>query len=365
MPDSPESIRKIIHIDCDCFFASVEMLDNPKLTGTPFAVGGSPNKRGVIATCSYEARQFGIHSAMASAHAKRLCTQLRIIPPRIERYKEVSQQIQHIFSQYTDQIEPLSLDEAYLDVSDQQQHQGSATRMAQAIRQQIHQSIGITVSAGIAPNKLLAKIASDWNKPNNLFVLTPDAVTAFMKPLPIDKLPGVGRATQNKLNTLGIYKCEDTLRYSPADLQQHLGSFGFRLHSLAQGIDDRPVKRNEFKKSLSVEHTYNSDLSDLQHCLAQLPGLRKQLLKRLNPQKEPQPISKAFVKIKFSDFTQTTAECCSQDPQPFTFQQLCREAYNRGQKPVRLIGLGLRFEKFHHAPQQLQLGFDHHATLPA
>jgi len=192
-------MRKIIHIDADCFFAAVEMRENPRLSRRPIAVGGAPDKRGVIATCNYPARAFGVRSAMASAYAKKLCPQLLIIRPRFELYREVSQQMRQIFRHYSEQIEPLSLDEAYLDVSDSAHFSGSATRIAVDIRRQIQSQLGLSVSAGVAPNKLLAKIASDWRKPDGLFVIRPEQVLDFVGPLAVSRLYGVGKVTAGRL----------------------------------------------------------------------------------------------------------------------------------------------------------------------
>ncbi len=201
------SLRKIIHVDCDCFYAAIEMRDDPRLAGRPMAVGGSPERRGVIATCNYEARAYGVRSAMSSRHALKLCPDLLIVKPRFEAYREASREIHAIFRDYTELIEPLSLDEAYLDVSDSQWYSGSATRIAEDIRRRVARTLHITVSAGVAPNKFLAKIASDWRKPNGLFVITPGEVEAFVAALPVARLHGVGKVTADKLARLGIETC--------------------------------------------------------------------------------------------------------------------------------------------------------------
>lgn len=349
--------RKIIHVDCDCFYASLEMLDNPALRNRPIAVGGASDRRGVIATCNYEARKFGVHSAMASATALRLCPDLIIVPPRMSRYKAASQRIHAIFRRFTDAIEPLSLDEAFLDVTGKHDYKGSATLMAEAIQAQILQEVGITVSAGIAPNKFLAKIASDWEKPNGLTIIPPSRIDGFVKALPVSKLSGVGKATQKKLEDLGIFTCNDIRSYTVFELTKTLGVFGKRLHQLAHGIDNRPVKAREHRKSLSVEHTYAQDLKALPECIEKLPELKGEMEHRLNQQKKQHPVKKAFVKIKFSDFTQTTIERCINEPLLQTYQSLCEEAYIRGNKPVRLLGLGVRFAEPSANESQLSFGF--------
>ncbi len=349
--------RKIIHIDCDCFYAAVEMRDDPSLRDHPIAVGGDPGRRGVISTCNYEARQYGVRSAMASAYAKRLCPQLIIVPPRFTQYKTVSMQIHQIFRQYTDLIEPLSLDEAYLDVSEQLHFKGSATRMAEAMRKQIRMQTGITVSAGVAPNKFLAKIASDWNKPDGLKVIPPKEVDAFTQALPIEKLHGVGKVTAQRLHNMGIKTCADIRQYERFEFINKVGSFGDHLHRLAHGKDDREVKPRTTRKSLSVEHTYATDLPDLNSCHSKLPQLNDELKQRLFNKKQNNAIKKAFIKLKFSDFSTTTMERCIDVPTLDTYKSLCEEAFNRRKSPVRLLGVGVRFMEPKNAPQN-QIAFN-------
>jgi len=247
--------RKIIHIDCDCFYAAIEMRDDPSLRERPVAVGGSPERRGVVATCNYAARRFGVRSAMASSRAVKLCPELVLVPPRFEVYREASRQIARIYADYADTIEPLSLDEAFLDVTGSPHLEGSATRIALHIRGRIRREVGITASAGVAPNKFLAKIASDWNKPDGQLVVTPAEVNAFVRDLPVGKLFGVGKVTEEKLHQLGLFTCADIRARSPVELQRHVGSLGERLWRLAQGIDERPVEPFGRRKSLSVENT--------------------------------------------------------------------------------------------------------------
>ncbi len=349
--------RKIIHIDCDCFYAAVEMRDDPTLRNRPIAVGGDPGRRGVISTCNYEARQYGVRSAMASAYAKRLCPQLLILPHRISHYRDVSLQIMRILQQYTDSIEPLSLDEAYLDVTGQTHYQGSATRMAEAIRKQVRSQVGITVSAGVAPNKFLAKIASEWNKPDGLFVIRPEQVDSFVPALPVEKLHGVGKVTAQRLHQMGIRTCSDIRNHDHFHFVEKVGSFGEYLYRLAQGKDDRPVQSRDDRKSLSVEHTYAEDLPDLDSCLRQIPALEDRLRQRLQRSQRDHVIKKAFVKIKFADFTSTTMECCVQEPTLPVYQSLCDEAFQRRNMSVRLLGVGVRFAERQHLPVT-QFAFD-------
>ena len=334
--------RKIIHCDCDCFYASIEMRDNPELVGKPVAVGGLPDKRGVVATCNYEARKFGIHSAMASATARKQCPDLIIIRPDMEKYREASRQIHTIFAQYTSLIEPLSLDEAYLDVSECELYAGSATRIAEAIRAQVHSVVGVTISAGIAPNKFLAKIASDWNKPDGQFVITPNQVDEFVAALPVRKLHGVGKVTAQKMQRLGIETCKDLRNLDQAQLQKHFGSFGERLRELSFGNDNRSVTTERVRKSVSVENTFAADLPDLASCLTQLPALELQLQQRIERMKEAQKILKQFIKIKFHDFEQTTVEMLSDNTSHTNYQLLCEQGFARGERPVRLLGVGVR-----------------------
>ncbi|MCB1669533.1 MAG: DNA polymerase IV [Gammaproteobacteria bacterium] len=335
-------IRKIVHIDCDCFYASIETRDNPALAALPIAVGGAPERRGVIATCNYLARQFGIHSAMASATARRLCPDLIIIRPDIARYRQVSEQIHDIFRDYTNLIEPLSLDEAYLDLTANDRHDGSASRTAAEIRARIAGEIQITVSAGIAPNKFLAKIASDWNKPNGQFVIEPGQVGGFLKELPVQKLHGVGKVTAARLHRLGIQTCADLRALNRSELSRAFGSFGNRLYELSRGIDNRPVQPSRIRKSVSVENTFAADLPDQQACLDALPGLLQQLERRLNGLHGQYRITGQVVKLKFNDFVSTTVETRSVHADPGQYQELLKAGFERGSRPVRLVGIGVR-----------------------
>ena len=335
--------RKIIHCDCDCFYAAIEMRDDPTLVGKPLAVGGRPNSRGVVATCNYEARAFGVRSAMPTSRALRLCPELILVPPDFERYRSASRQILEIYRDYTELVEPLSLDEAYLDVSGVDRCKGSATLMAEEIRQRIFDQVGITASAGIAPNKFLAKVASDWNKPNGQYVVRPEAVDAFVFALPVKKLFGVGQVTASKLEQLGVVTCGDLREWSMADLIGRFGKFGRSLYRLCRGIDDRPVAPDRKRKSLSVETTYATDLTDLAACEAALPPIMDDFFRRFGKLNPAPPVHKAFVKIKFNDFSQTTVECVADAPSADRWRALLRTGHARKGRPVRLLGVGVRF----------------------
>ncbi|MCW3148409.1 DNA polymerase IV [Stutzerimonas stutzeri] len=347
--------RKIIHIDCDCFYAAIEMRDDPALANRPVAVGGAPDRRGVIATCNYEARAYGVRSAMASAHALKLCPDLLILRPRMDVYKEVSREIHTIFRTYTDLIEPLSLDEAFLDVSACEHFSGSATRIAQDIRRRVWQQLRITVSAGVAPNKFLAKIASDWKKPDGLFVITPGEVDDFVRVLPVNRLHGVGRVTAEKLSRLGIRSCGDLREWDKLALVREFGAFGERLWGLARGIDERAVQVESRRQSVSVEQTYDQDLPDLAACRAQLPELLEQLERRMARLDDGYRPGKPFVKLKFHDFTQTTLEQAGAGLALDDYADLLASAFARGARPVRLIGVGVRLVDLRAGFQQLSL----------
>ncbi|WP_293267170.1 DNA polymerase IV [Neptunomonas sp.] len=337
-------MRKIIHCDCDCFFAAVEMRDNPEYADIPLAIGGRSDRRGVISTCNYPARVFGIRSAMATAHALKLCPSLTVIPGEMEKYQHVSAQIMAIYRDVSDFIEPLSLDEAYLDVTDNEQFQGSATRIAQMLRERVFNETGIIISAGVAPNKFLAKIASDWNKPNGLFVITPEQVEGFVHSLPVEKLFGVGKKTAEKLQLLHVYTCGDLKKLSAIDLTEKFGRFGQRLYELSRGIDEREVITHRVRKSISVEHTFASDLITVDECLSHIPALYGELMQRFNKLKQSRSIHGSFVKLKFNDFSQTTIEQRSLVHNEELWSALMVQGYHRASKPVRLLGIGFRLK---------------------
>jgi DNA polymerase IV len=337
------AVRKIIHCDADCFFAAVEMRDDPSLRFRPIAVGGRVEQCGVISTCNYEARHYGVHSAMSSAMARKLCPDLIILPHRMEAYRKASLQMRHIFYDYTELVEPLSLDEAFLDVSNSEYCQGSATRIAETIRQRIFDEVQLTVSAGVAPNKFLAKVASDWNKPNGLCVIAPKDVDSFVMQLPVDKICGVGKVTAERLTEIGVRSCVDLQKFSIFELKQRFGQLGVRLYELCRGTDQREVSAARRRKSLSVEHTFPRDLRHINSCVARMPELLQELAGRLRRLSSDYCVVKIFVKIKFADFTVTTIERRGTALIAADFYQLCREAYARQVAPVRLLGVGVRF----------------------
>ncbi|MBQ0719251.1 MAG: DNA polymerase IV [Gammaproteobacteria bacterium] len=350
--------RKIIHCDCDCFYAAVEMRDDPSLATLPIAVGGSAERRGVVATCNYAAREFGVHSAMAMIRAQRICPSLVVVPPDFNKYRAVAAQIRDIFGDFTELVEPLSLDEAFLDVSNSELHQGSATRMAEAIRARIKAEVGITISAGVAPSKFLAKIASDWRKPDGLFVIRPEQVDDFVQVLPVGKLFGVGKVTEKKLHGLNVLTCGDLRGLSLMKLTEHFGVLGQRLFELSRGIDQRPVRTDRRRKSLSVETTFVDDLPNVQACLTHLPSLFGELQERYEKVDSTYRVSRHYLKMRFSDFTSTTIE--RELPDGITlkgYQNLCEQAWQRGEQGVRLLGIGLRFVDLAALDESHQMAF--------
>jgi len=329
----------------DCFYAAIEIRDNPSLSGLPVAVGGNPNQRGVLCTCNYEARKYGIRSAMPSGYALRLCPNLVILPVNIPKYQAVSAAIQEIFTEFTDIIEPLSLDEAYLDVTNVAHHRGSATLIAEEIRRLIYNKQHLTASAGIAPNKFLAKVASDWHKPNGQFVIAPAQVEEFVKQLPINKIFGVGKVTAQKLLQMGIQTCADLRQQPLSELVRHFGKFGHSLFQLSRGIDERAVNPHQKRKSLSAERTFVLDLTTLQDCQRELVSLFSEVISRLEKTEgnEYKQIKTIFVKLKFADFTMTTVQKTAKNLCLDEFNSLLHIGFSRRAIPVRLLGLGVRF----------------------
>ena len=295
--------RKIIHIDMDAFYASVEQLDNPDLRGKPIAVGGSEN-RGVVAAASYEARKFGVRSALSGVMAKKNCPELIFVPPRFDRYKEISNQIHTIFKEYTDLVEPLSLDEAYLDVTQNKKGNPSASQLAEEIRLRIFNEVGLTASAGISINKFVAKIASDYNKPNGQKTVNPEEVIAFLEELPIRKFYGVGKVTTEKMYQLGIFTGVELKSKSLEFLEKHFGKSGGFYYNVVRGIHNSEVKSNRITKSVAAEHTFDVNLSSEVFMMEQLENIANTLDKRLK--KHNISGKTVTLKIKYSDFSQQT-----------------------------------------------------------
>lgn len=302
MSETP-TYRKIIHIDMDAFYASVEQMDNPDLRGKPVAVGGSEN-RGVVSAASYEARKFGVRSAISGVLAKRYCPEIIFVRPRFDRYKEISSKIHKIFHDYTDLVEPLSLDEAYLDVTQNKKGNPSASLLAEEIRLRIFNEVGLTASAGISINKFVAKIASDYNKPNGQKTVNPDEVEAFLEDLPIRKFYGVGKVTTEKMYQLGIFTGTDLKSKSLEFLEKHFGKSGAFYYSVVRGIHNSEVKSSRITKSVAAEHTFDVNLSSEIFMMEQLERIATSLEKRV---KRHNISGKTItLKIKYSDFTQQT-----------------------------------------------------------
>ena len=349
---SDKTPRAIIHLDMDAFYASIEIRDRPSLKGKPVGVGGARDRRGVLTTCNYEARKFGVRSAMPTFMALQRCPNLVILPTRFDVYRKEAAIIREILFRFTPLVEPLSLDEAYLDVSS---HPGAPAPLAQVIRGLIFRKTKLTASAGIGPNKLVAKIASDLKKPNGQVEVKPEEVPAFMRDLPVRKLWGIGEVTERKLEKLGIVSCGDMQKLSRVALQEHFGKFGIELYDLCRGIDDRPVEPDRERKSLSTEETFSADLETVAECEEKIPELFEELMADLAQKESTRTVTKIFVKLKFSDFTRTTIERAGLEPSLEQYRQLLHEAFARTGKPVRLIGLGVRFASTEQDETQLPL----------
>lgn len=301
--ESEPQYRKIIHVDMDAFYASVEQMDYPELKGKPLAVGGS-EVRGVVSAASYEARKFGVRSAMSGYMAKKLCPELVFVRPRFDRYKEISKKIRNIFLDYTDLVEPLSLDEAYLDVTENKKGNPSATLIAQEIRKRIFEEVGLTASAGISINKFVAKIASDYHKPNGQKTVNPDEVASFLEALDVKKFYGVGKVTAEKMYQLGIFTGADLKNKSLEYLEEHFGNSGQSFYNLARGISYSQVKPNRTLKSVGAERTFSVNLSSEVFMEERLENIAKELERRL--QKTKIAGKTITLKIKYSDFTLQT-----------------------------------------------------------
>jgi DNA polymerase-4 len=345
MPTDNENIihRKIIHIDMDAFYASVEQRDNPELRGKPLVVGGSPDGRGVVATASYEARKFGIHSAMSAKMAQKLCPHAIFVRPRFAEYKEVSRCIREIFSRYTDLIEPLSLDEAYLDVTEDKLNIGSAIEIAKQIKQAIKDELNLTASAGVSINKFVAKIASDINKPDGLKFIGPSAIESFMEKLPVEKFHGVGKITAQKMKGMNLHTGFDLKQLSEDQMNRHFGKAGRFYYQIVRGIDNRAVQPHRETKSMGAEDTFAYDLIETPELHAELDKLAIKVVERL--QKYELKGRTLTLKIKYSDFKQITRNQSFLTPiaDLETIQQTAKQllANTDQDKKIRLLGISL------------------------
>lgn len=351
-------IRKIIHIDMDAFYASVEQRDFPELKGKALAVGGSPDGRGVVATCSYEARKFGVRSAMSSRKALTLCPHLIFTKPRFDVYKEISQHIRSIFFRYTDIIEPLSLDEAYLDVTEDKQQIGSAIDIAKKIKEEIKEELGLTASAGVSTSKFIAKIASDFQKPDGLTFIGPSKIVPFIESLPIEKFFGVGKVTAAKMKRLGIFTGADLKKWKEKDLSKHFGKSGRFFYQIVRGIDNRSVKPNRISKSVGAEDTFENDIDDMDILNLELEKLANRVSRRLNDKEFKGKT--LTLKVKFSDFTQITRSTTldfytnNLDIIYKTVSALLQHV-ERNEKKIRLLGVSVS-HFFHEKPAENFIG---------
>lgn len=357
--ESPDP-RKIIHIDMDAFFASVEQRDNPALRGRPVIVGGPPEERGVVSTCSYEARKFGVHSAMASSRALKLCPQGIFLRPRFDAYMEASSKIRAIFACYTDLIEPLSLDEAFLDVTENRTGHSSATATAREILTRIREVTGLSASAGVSCNKFLAKVASDYRKPAGLTVVVPERAGEFLAGLPIRKFFGVGKVTEKRMHELGIRQGRDLLRFSLAELCGMFGKSGEYFYWIARGVDTRPVEPERERKSIGREHTFARDLADPAVMVARLEEIAAEVAAHLD--EEGVTGRTVTLKIRFHDFRSITRSRTLPSPvrEAAAIHAIVRALFARTQaaagRPVRLLGISVSgFEGG--APSQLEFSF--------
>lgn len=334
-------VRKIIHIDMDCFYAAIEVRDDPSLEGKPVGVGGSTG-RGVLTTANYEARKFGCRSAMPVFMARQLCPDIILTPVRFNVYREESSKIRAIFGRYTDVIQPLSLDEAYLDVSHRVE---SGAALSKEIRRAIYLETGLTASAGIAPNKMIAKVASDWNKPDGQLEVRLEDIDGFMRGLRVGKLQGVGKKGQESLARLGVKTCGDFQKFSKVEAAEELGRWGLELYDKCRGNDDREVSVSRTRKSLSKERTFRENIDNVDWLMNVLRKLRSEVEEAVKD-KFSQEIKSRVVKLKFEDFTQTTAEKAGRQMDESVYRELLSLAWSRGEgKAVRLLGVGVKFEE--------------------
>lgn len=360
--ESPSPTRKIIHVDMDAFYASVEQLDHPEWRGKPLVVGGN-EARGVVAAASYEARKFGIHSAMSSALAAKKCPQLIFARPRFDRYQAISFQIREVFYEYTELVEPLSLDEAFLDVTENKANLKSAILMARQIREKIKLKTGLNASAGVSYNKFLAKIASDLNKPNGQAVILPEEAEAFLEKLPIGKFFGIGKVTAEKMQQLGIHCGMDLKQYSLQFLVKKFGKSGLHYFNIVRGIHLSEVQPHRVRKSLSAENTFEKDLITWRELEENLRPIFEEVIRRI--EKSGIKGRTVTLKIKHSDFSlQTRSRTLEQYPDSETIWKVGMDLLHQEEipKPVRLLGLGLSnlniTEEHEHFGEQLKIPFE-------
>lgn len=357
-PAGPSAPRKIIHIDMDAFYASVEQRDDPQLRGKPVAVGGA-RERGVVAAASYEARRFGVRSAMPSVTARRKCPDLVFVRPRFDVYRQISLQIREIFAQFTPIIEPLALDEAYLDVTENLKGMASATRIAEEIRAKIREETGLTASAGVSYNKFLAKIASDYRKPDGLFVITPQLGPAFVETLEVGRFHGVGPATRERMNRLGIETGADLKAQTLEFLERHFGKAGAYYYSIARGVDARPVRANRIRKSIGAENTFSQDIFELGAARTALAPIAEKVWRAC--EKDRIRGRTVTLKVKYADFRLVTRSRTGPAPigAQAEFQEIALMLLAPlfpSAKGVRLLGLSLSaLEGGADAPRQLRL----------
>ncbi|MDE3155578.1 MAG: DNA polymerase IV [Acidobacteriota bacterium] len=356
-----EAVRKIIHVDMDAFYASVEQRDDPALRGRPVAVGGRPDRRGVVAAASYEARAFGVHSAMSMARAVRLCPALAIVPPDFARYRAVSATVFGLFRSVTPLVEPLSLDEAYLDVTENAWEEPLGVQVARRLKDAIREATGLTASAGVAPNKFLAKIASGWKKPDGLTVIAPQRVESFLQQLPVDALWGVGPVTARKLKACGIERLVQIRDTDPDALQRTVGSLAAWLRQLAAGIDERPVVPNRPSKSAGSENTYTEDLTELPAIREEIAEMARRAAAWL--ERKTLVARTVTVKVRYDDFSTITrshsARPTRSEPEIVARALQLLDRTDCGRRPVRLLGVSV-----HNLMDEEMAGSQTVGTLP-
>lgn len=358
-----ESDRKIIHVDMDAFYASVEQRDHPEWRGQPVVVGGSPDSRGVVCAASYEARAFGVRSAMAASKAKRLCPHAIFVRPRFDAYVETSRAIQAIFRDYTDLVEPLSLDEAYLDVTTNSRMLPFATTIAVEIKSRIAKELSLTASAGVGPSKFIAKLASDLHKPNGLVVVKPHQVATFLEPLPVERLWGVGPATASKIRSLGVSTIGQVARLSPAQLERVLGSMGSFIHQLATGNDPRPVVSTRIPKSRGAERTFPADIVHIDDMVAICGQLAQEVAESLRECSRPGRT--VTIKVRYDDFSTvsrsyTLLQHTWDEQVIFDAAASLLHKTDAGRRPVRLLGISVSNLLQDDFPAQLEFSFMGH-----